>query len=109
MKKTLAVLLTLVLLVSALSGCGGNSKDANNDTSNIKTGNTDYEYSFRDLAEEKYITPASEFAGGDGTEGNPYQISNAAELAVLHEKMATEQEELKREFENLVKQTGFKM
>ncbi|MGN0182563.1 MAG: InlB B-repeat-containing protein [Candidatus Ornithomonoglobus sp.] len=30
---------------------------------------------------------ASDFAGGDGTKGNPYQISNAAELAYLADKV----------------------
>lgn len=30
---------------------------------------------------------ASEFAGGDGTENNPYQISNSAELALLAKKV----------------------
>ena len=34
------------------------------------------------------IEPAAAFAGGDGTEGNPYQISNGAELALLQAKLA---------------------
>ena len=34
------------------------------------------------------IEPAAAFAGGDGTEGNPYQISNGAELALLQAKIA---------------------
>jgi len=101
MKKTLAILLVLMLLVSALAGCGNNNNtDTNNDTSNNQTENTDYEYLFRDLPEAKYITPASEFAGGDGTESNPYQISNAAELALLHEKMVAEHKELKSEYKS---------
>ena len=33
-------------------------------------------------------TTAAAFAGGDGTEGNPYQISNGAELALLQAKIA---------------------
>ena len=28
-------------------------------------------------------TTATSFAGGDGTENNPYQISNGAELALM--------------------------
>lgn len=101
MKKTLAILLVLMLLVSALAGCGNNNNtDTNNDTSNNQTENTDYEYLFRDLPEAKYITPASEFAGGDGTESNPYQISNVAELALLHEKMVAEHKELKSEYKS---------
>lgn len=53
---------------------------------------------FRDLPEAKYITPAAEFAGGEGTEEDPYQISNAAELALLHEKMVEEYENLKNHY-----------
>ena len=34
------------------------------------------------------IAPATAFAGGNGTEGNPYRISNAAELALLQAKLA---------------------
>lgn len=102
MKKTLAILLVLMLLVSALTGCGNNSKDpdTNNGTSNNQTENTDYEYLFRELPEAKYVTAASEFAGGDGSESNPYQISNAAELALLHEKMVAEHKELKDEYKS---------
>ena len=100
MKKTLAILLSLMLLVSALAGCGNNSTDpdTNNDTSSDQTENTEYEYLFRELPEAKYVTAASEFAGGDGSESNPYQISNAAELALLHEKMTAEHKEFKDEY-----------
>lgn len=98
MKKTLAILLVLVLLVSALTGCGDGNKDTNNDTTNNQTENTAYEYLFRDLSETKYIIPAAEFAGGEGTEEKPYQISNAAELALLHEKMVEDNENLKNDY-----------
>ena len=102
MKKTLAILLVVMLLVSALTGCGNNSKnpDTNNETSNNQTENTDYEYLFRELPEAKYVTAASEFAGGDGSESNPYQISNVAELVLLHEKMVAEHKELKDEYKS---------
>lgn len=98
MKKALAILLVLMLLVFALAGCGDNSNDANNDTSNNQTGIPEYEYLFRNLPQAKYITPAAEFAGGDGSESNPYQISNAAELALLHEKMVEDNENLKNDY-----------
>lgn len=98
MKKTSAVLLVLALLVSALTGCGAGNKDTGSETTNYQTENTYYEYLFRDLPEAKYITPAAEFAGGEGTEEDPYQISNAAELALLHEKMVEEYENLKNHY-----------
>ncbi len=101
MERTLAILLALMLLVSVLAGCGNNNNTGtNNETSNTPTENTDYEYLFRDLPEAEYVTAASDFAGGDGTESNPYQISNAAELALLHEKMVAEHKELKSEYKS---------
>ena len=105
MKKILAIFLVLMLLVSALAGCSNNNNDNNttdtdNDVSNNQTENNDYEYLFRDLPEAKYVTAASEFAGGDGTESDPYQISNAAELALLHDKMVAEHKELKSEYKS---------
>jgi len=96
MKKFLAILLVLLLLVSALAGCGNkNNANINNETADNQTENTDYAYLFRELPEAKYITSAADFAGGDGSENDPYQISNAAELALLHEKMVAEHKVLK--------------
>ncbi len=101
MKKFLAILLVLLLLVSALAGCGNkNNANINNETADNQTENTDYAYLFRELPEAKYITPAADFAGGDGSENDPYQISNAAELALLHEKMVAEHKELKSEYKS---------
>ncbi|MBQ8605572.1 MAG: hypothetical protein IJ408_02445 [Clostridia bacterium] len=100
MKKTLAILLVLMLLFSTLTGCNSTDSNTNNDSSNNQTENTNYEYLFRELPEAKYVTAASEFAGGDGSENNPYQISTAAELALLHEKMVAEHKELKDEYKN---------
>lgn len=102
MKKILAILLSLMLLISALAGCGNNNTepDTTNNASNDQAEIIDYEYLFRELPEAKYVTAASEFAGGDGSESNPYQISNAAELALLHEKMVAEDKEFKDEYKS---------
>ena len=103
MKKSLAIIPTLLLLVSAflLAGCSNsNNYGSNSDASNVQTEYPEYEYLFRDLPEASYITPATEFAGGNGTENNPYQISNARELALLHEKMVAEHKELKSEYKS---------
>lgn len=93
MKKAWAILLSLLLLVSVLSGCGRGS-DAGSDATVLAS----HEYLFRDLPEAKYVTAAAEFAGGDGSEDDPYQISNAAELALLHEKMVADHAEYKTDY-----------
>ena len=95
-KRLVSLLLCLAMVATMFAGCGNN--DANNDTSNNQTGIPEYEYLFRNLPQAKYITPAAEFAGGDGSESNPYQISNAAELALLHEKMVEDNENLKNDY-----------
>lgn len=98
MKKVLAILLVIMLLLALFIGCGDGSKKSGDEATSDQMGYTKYSYLFRDLPEGKYITPASDFAGGDGTEGNPYQISNAAELALLHDKMVAEFEEFKSDY-----------
>lgn len=96
MKRILAVLLALMLISSVLTGCGGN-KENNGDQSDSQA-ESGYEYLFRDLPEAKYITPADDFAGGDGSESDPYQISNAAELTLLHEKMVADSNDIKSNY-----------
>ncbi|MBQ4561741.1 MAG: hypothetical protein IJA55_05410 [Clostridia bacterium] len=105
MKRFFALFLSLALLVCMLGACSDDKviddpiETGNNEEPN-QSGETEYEYLFRDLPEEKYLTPATEFAGGDGSEDDPYQISNAAELALLHEKMTAEAKELKSEYKD---------
>lgn len=95
MKKTLAIIFALMLAVSMLSGCGQESTDT---APTPVPGNAQADASFRELPEAKYITAASDFAGGTGTEADPYQIANAAQLALLHEKMAADKENLRNEY-----------
>lgn len=94
MKKVLALFLSLLLLVSVLSGCGRGSDADSGDDIELER----HEYLFRDLPEAKYVPAAAEFAGGNGSEDDPYQISNAAELALLHEKMVADHEEQKNAY-----------
>ena len=88
------------MLVAVLSGCGKKNEDQDNSAGNEQTQNIESPYLFRDLPEAKYITPADAFAGGDGTEGNPYQISNAEQLALMHKKIVDDNKELKSHYES---------
>ena len=89
MKKTLAILLVLMLLVSALTGCGNNT-DTNNDTSNNQTENNEQP---REVAKVSYHKAAENFAGGSGTEADPFQISEVGHLVLLHEMLKKEEAE----------------
>lgn len=80
-KKSTLFLLTFLIPLSAMCGCKKDNAVANNG----EAASDGYNYIFRDLGEEKYIEPAERFAGGTGTEDDPYQISSAAELALLSE------------------------
>ncbi len=108
MKKAFTFLLVFILLVSFMTGCKGekipenepaNNEAATNEAAANQTEQPLYEYVFRDLPEAKYITAASDFAGGDGSESSPYQISNAAELALLHEKLVWDDENRESEYQ----------
>ena len=84
MKKTLSFILVAFMLLTLLAGCGGN-KNNDTDTNNggDETNAPSYEFTFRDLPNPVYIDPAESFAGGTGTESDPFKISNAAELALM--------------------------
>lgn len=74
MKKGIAIVLTTIMSISLLTGCGGNGNA--NDTQQNTQNDTQME---NQLQAGELMTPADAFAGGDGTKENPYQISNAAE------------------------------
>lgn len=102
--RVLVVLIAVMMLVT-LAGCDAAPSSANTDWGSSEGEGQDvnesadqaesdseeeavseYEYVFRDLPEPVYIEAAASFAGGTGTESDPYQISNATELALLSEK-----------------------
>lgn len=91
MKKTIAILLILMLLVSALTGCGNNNNtDPTKDTSNNQTENAEQP---REVAKVSYHKAAENFAGGSGTADDPFQISEAGHLVLLHEMLEKEEAE----------------
>ena len=65
MKKIIGLVLSLCLAFGAFSGLMVSA-----DTADVWDGTT-----------------ATAFAGGDGTEGNPYQIANGAQLALMRDKV----------------------
>ena len=87
MKKTISLMLVLTLIVALAAGCGKKPTETPATSETV----TQYEFTVRELPEAKYITPAETFAGGDGTEADPYQISSAAELALLNKIVAEDQ------------------
>lgn len=78
--KKINLLICLLIAVSMLAGCV--SKEPMNESEREAAS---YEYIFRDLPEPIYIETAESFSGGSGTEKDPYQISTAAELALMAE------------------------
>ena len=91
MKKVFAILLILMLLVSALTGCGNNNNtDTNKDTSNNQSESAEQP---REVAKVSYHKAAEKFAGGSGTEDDPFQISEAGHLVLLHEMLKKEEAE----------------
>ena len=88
MKKTLSLILALMLVVSVLSGCGNESTDTAPTVPQAEsTGQS------REVAEVSYHKAAENFAGGSGTEADPFQISEAGHLVLLHEMLKKEEAE----------------
>ena len=97
MKRITAILLTITLLVCTFAACGKDG-ETENEPSGTPSQAVEYEYLYRDLPEVKYLTAASDFAGGSGTQSDPYQISDAAQLTLLHAKMLEDSENVKNNF-----------
>lgn len=68
------LLLFITVLVLIMFGCDNKEEVVQ-----------EYEYHFRELADAVYVDAADGFSGGNGTVANPYEISNAEELAYLAE------------------------
>lgn len=81
MKRAMAVLISCAVLL--LAACGG--KTGVKDASAASDSQTE-----RILPAANYIQPAEAFAGGSGTENDPFQIEIARQLALLAK--ATNQE-----------------
>lgn len=95
MKKIISVLLAAAMFLS-FAACGDESKgNSSNEGSSVEPTTA---YVMRDLPETKQLEPADSFAGGTGTESDPYQISSAAELAYMSELLADDEESYKNTY-----------
>lgn len=78
----LSVLICLALCLSAAS-CSKPSTGTDNGDGDSAQPVATYEYFTRELPDYTSYPAAEKFAAGSGTEDSPYEISNAAELALL--------------------------
>lgn len=81
MKKIISILLACAMMLGLLAGCGSSGTDETVQTTGAS------ESVPRQTPEIKFHEPAAEFAGGSGTEADPYQISNASQLALLNQRL----------------------
>lgn len=75
----------MVLVMGPFTGCGASEETV--DTTPTT------EYVPRETPESKLHEPAADFAGGTGTEADPYQISDAAQLALLNQRIVEESQD----------------
>ena len=78
MRRLFAVVLAVLML---FAGCSSHSGAQTPEV-------TEEPYVIRDLPETQSISIAESFAGGSGTETDPYQISNENQLALMAQKVA---------------------
>ncbi len=88
MKKLFAIFLTLALVLTAFAGCGNNSTD------NPTTTQPSVTEPPRQVATTEFHPASEAFAGGSGTESDPFEISEAGHLVLLHEMLKKEYEDV---------------
>lgn len=85
-KRLISVLIALTMILCIFTSCGKDDGPLNYGEGEYE----EYKYEFRDLSSPKYIEPAAAFAGGDGSESDPYQISSASELSLMQSVLIDE-------------------
>ena len=89
MKKVISVTLVLLLVLCSFAGCGGSN---NNDT--ITTTQAPATEPPRQVAKTELHAASEAFAGGSGTESDPFEINEAGHLVLLHEMLKKEYEDI---------------
>lgn len=82
MKKTLSLIIALTLALSAFTACSGDSTDGTNAPKET-----------RPVADTTPYESAESFAGGSGTESDPFQISEVGHLVLLNKMLEKEEKE----------------
>ena len=80
MKRVIAITLAVVLIAAVFAGCSGKQKTSDSEAVSMSS----YYEVIPDVPQERVagqMQAASTFAGGSGTENDPYQIADAAQLA----------------------------
>ncbi len=87
MKKYLATLCAGSLLLACLVACGKSTPVTTTPTTTPSSSSSTH-FVQRDLEEVNLWTPATAFAGGDGTAEMPFEIADASQLALLADKLS---------------------
>ena len=89
MKKKLLCVLLGISMIGTMSGCSSKSSKKEETVPKEESILPDkYEKQHREVREPVYRTAATAFAGGDGSESSPYEISSAEELQYLSDLLA---------------------
>ena len=86
MKKKLLCILLGISMIGTMTGCSSKKEETVPKEESILTDK--YEKQHREVREPVYRTAATAFAGGDGSESSPYEISSAEELQYLSDLLA---------------------
>lgn len=84
MKKKLITALLCISILGTMQGYPVRANDTAEEESILET----YEHQHREIGEPVYREAASAFAGGDGSEASPYEISSAEGLQYLADLLA---------------------
>ena len=94
MKKRVLYLLLGISILGSMTGCSTAVKEkaAVSTEESVESILPDsYEKQHREVREPVYRTAATSFAGGDGSESSPYEISSAEELQYLSDLLSDEE------------------
>ena len=95
MKKKLLCVLLGISMIGTMSGCFSKSSKKEETVPKEESILTDkYEKQHREVREPVYRTAATAFAGGDGSESSPYEISSAEELQYLSDLLADKDDQI---------------